>query len=225
MCGRFTLRISPENLREIFRASGEFHQRHLYNIAPSQTVAMIRSLDGQRTLSGAHWGLIPFWAKESKVGYSMINARAETVTTKPSFREPFKKRRCLIPVDGFYEWRRVGKEKTPYFIHRADDAPFAFAGLWDGWKPPQSGETIESCSIITTTPNEMMAQIHDRMPVILPESAYEEWLTTPPEQASTLTRLLVPLPDGELTCHIVSRLVNKPTNDVPRCVEPDSPPV
>jgi len=220
MCGRFTLRVSPVELREFFRAVGEFHQRHLYNIAPSQTVAIIREQEGQRTLSGVHWGLIPFWAKESKVGYSMINARSETVASKPSFREPFRKRRCLIPVDGFYEWKREGKEKQPFFIHRPDNGIFSFAGLWDSWKAPD-GHTIESCSIITTTPNAMMAEIHDRMPVILPVAAYETWLTAPPEQASSLASLLVPLPDGELTCHSVSKLVNKPMNDVPQCIKPD----
>lgn len=221
MCGRYTLRVTQAELREFFRAIGEFQQRRMYNIAPSHTVAIIREQGGVRTLSGVHWGLIPFWAKESKIGYSMINARSETVATKPSFREPFKKRRCLIPIDGFYEWKREEQENQPFFIHRQDDGLFAFAGLWDSWQAPD-GHTIESCSIITTEPNQMMSKIHDRMPVILPISAYDAWLNTPPEKSAGLKSLLVPLPEGELTCHPVSKLVNKPTNDVPQCIEPDA---
>lgn len=222
MCERFTLRVSPADLRKFFEAVGDFIGRPSFNIAPSQTIPIIRLQEGQRTLSGVYWGLIPSWSKDSKSAYSMINAPSETVTEQRSFAVPFNERRCLIPVDGFYEWKREGKEKQPFFIHRPDNGIFSFAGFWDSWKSPD-GQIIESCSIITTTPNSMMAEIYDRMPVILPVSAYDVWLRTPPEESASLKSLLIPLRDGELSCYPVSKLVNKPTNNLPQCIEQSRP--
>jgi len=223
MCGRFTLRATNAEICEFFEATGNFQQKRMYNIPPGQTISIIRDIEGKRTLSGAHWGLLMKWAKDMQRGYSMINARAETITEKTSFKKPFQSRRCLIPVDGFYEWKRDHEtEKTTYFIHRPDDALFAFAGIWQSWESPE-GVEIDSCSIITTRPNGVMEKIHDRMPVILPISAYDRWLTTPPEKSSTLTSLLVPCPDKELTAYQVSSLVNKATNESEKCIEPFVP--
>lgn len=167
MCGRFTLRTPAKHIAEIFGLSDVFDLPHQYNIAPSQDVAAVRlNREGKkRELAMLHWGLVPFWAKDPKIGYRTINARAETLATKPSFRNAFKKRRCLIVADGFYEWQKTNGKKQPFLIHMKDDRPFAFAGLWEHWKGDD--EVIESCTIIVTEANDLMKPIHDRMPVIL----------------------------------------------------------
>src|SRR5690606_7874863 len=146
-----------------------------YNVAPSQDVLVIGLRLGARAAALHRWGLIPSWAKDPSIGYKMINARAETVHERPAYRGPFRSRRCLIPADGLYEWKREGKRKQPYRFLMKDEKPFAFAGLWDEWRGPD-GQTIRSCTIITTEPNELLATVHDRMPVILPPDAYDEWL-------------------------------------------------
>jgi putative SOS response-associated peptidase YedK len=191
-----------------------------YNIAPSQSIAAIRVAPEarQREFVRLHWGLIPPWAKDRKIGYSTINARAETVDSKPSFRSAFKKRRCLILADGFYEWQKSeDKKKQPFHIHMKDNRPFAFAGLWERWKG--GGEEIESCTIIVTEGNDVMKPIHDRMPVILDPADYGLWLDPEADNASQLRELLQPYAGDDLEADPVSTLVNSPKNDVAACVE------
>jgi putative SOS response-associated peptidase YedK len=165
------------------------------------------------------WGLIPFWAKDASVGYKMINARAETVATKPSFRDALKKRRCLIPADGFYEWRKAGKTKTPFCFTMADDSIFAFAGLWEQWKNPE-GHLVETCSIITTTPNSLCEDVHDRMPVILHDDVYDLWLDPGFQKADTVCALLKPFNPALMRRYEVSSRVNLVKNDDAECSEP-----
>jgi putative SOS response-associated peptidase YedK len=170
-------------------------------------------------LAMLRWGPIPSWAKDANIGNRLINARADTVAAKPSFRSAFKRRRCLVPADGFYEWKRDGKVKQPFFIHRKDEEPFAFAGLWERWENPEDGKEVQSCSLITTEANELMAPIHDRMPVILAESAYDRWLDLD-EPVSDLQSLLKPFPANELAAYPISTYVNSPKNQGPKCIEP-----
>ena len=220
MCGRFTLRLSPSELAEIFRLLREPDVRPRYNIAPTQPVAVIRAEGKFRDPSLMRWGLIPFWAKDDKIGSRLINARAETVAEKPSFRAAFRKRRCLIPADGFYEWKKLDdKTKQPYFIGLRHDDPFALAGLWEHWTGP-NGNPVESCTIITCPANESLAKLHDRMPVILHEDDYDRWLDPQNKQFEELQSLLVPYPAAEMRTYPVSKLVNSPKNDVPDCAEP-----
>jgi putative SOS response-associated peptidase YedK len=175
--------------------------------------------DGQRMLDAFRWGLIPSWAKDASIGNKLINARCETVAEKPSFRSALKRRRCLLLVDGFYEWKQTTKPKTPFFLHRKDRKPFAIAGLWEEWTAPDTGEVVRSCCIITTGPNALMAPLHDRMPVILSPSGQELWLRPEPVEASELQPLLVPCADDFLDAYEVSRVVNSPANDVPDCIQ------
>jgi putative SOS response-associated peptidase YedK len=190
-----------------------------YNVAPTQLVPAVRQEDGKRRLVTLRWGLIPSWAKDAKIGYRLINARADTVAAKPSFRSAFKRRRCLVPADGFYEWKRSGTLKQPFFIHRKDEEPFAFAGLWEGWENPEDDKEVQSCSLITTEANELMAPIHDRMPVILPVSAYDRWLD-PDEPVNDLQSPLKPYPADEMAAYPISTYVNSPKNQGPKCIEP-----
>jgi putative SOS response-associated peptidase YedK len=191
-----------------------------YNIAPTQEVASVRMEPEtcQRELSLLHWGLIPSWAKDAKIASKLINARAETVAEKPSFRAAFTKRRCLIVTDGFYEWQKLlGGKKQPHYIHRQDDKPFAFAGLWESW----NGEVgiVESCTIITTSANEVMQPLHDRMPVILSESDYDLWLDPAFKEKAVLQELLKPCPADWLEAYAVSTRVNNPKHEEAACVE------
>jgi len=165
------------------------------------------------------WGLIPFWAKDPSIGFKMINARAETVAAKPAFREAIRKRRCLIPADGFYEWLKNGKVKTPFCFTMADDSIFAFAGIWDSWRNPE-GKAIETCSIITTTPNALLIDIHDRMPVILPDDAYDLWLDPGFQKPDAICDLLKPFDPNLMRRYEVSNRVNLVKNDDPACAEP-----
>ena len=190
MCGRFTQRLSWRELHELMSLIGTPQNlRPRYNVAPGQRIAAVRRADDGRRLSMLRWGLIPFWAREPNIGYRMINARAETVAQKPAFRAAFKARRCLIPADGFYEWQRVGKSrKQPWLIGMKAGAPFAFAGLWERWEVPagltltgglaelRPGDALESCTIVTTEANALVAPVHNRMPVILPPALFEPWL-------------------------------------------------
>jgi putative SOS response-associated peptidase YedK len=219
MCGRFTLTSDLDRLTEhfAFRATNLSYTPR-YNIAPSQPVLTL--IDAQERRAGfLRWGLIPSWAKDPSIGDRMINARAETVAEKPSFRRALQKRRCLVLTDGFYEWRKEGKQKTPLFIALKSHEPFAFAGLWETWKS-STGEVIHSCTIITTTPNALMESIHNRMPVILPRAAEEPWLDRTVEDPQSLLRLLTPYPTEEMVAYPVSQLVNSPRNDTPACIEP-----
>jgi putative SOS response-associated peptidase YedK len=220
MCGRFALTLDPADLQEAFpeyilpaQAAARF------NIAPSQPILAIPN-DGLNTANFYVWGLIPSWAKDASIGSRLINARAETLAEKPSFRSAYKYHRCLILSNGFYEWqRRPGTQtKVPHFIHLKSGQPFAFAGLWDRWQPPDGSEVI-SAAIITTAANAVVGHIHDRMPVILPRSAYAQWLDPTPHFPVDLNRLLSPYPDSEMEAYPISTLVNAPANDRPDILE------
>ena len=204
MCGRFTLK-RPERIK-FDRIVDTFDLDNIiprYNIAPSQDVLAVVERDAVREIVSLQWGLIPFWSKEAK---AFINARVETIEEKPTFKESFERRRCLIPADGFYEWERAGtKLSQPYYFQMKDGAPFAFAGIWDRWKT--NGNTITSCAIITTTPNELLSEIHHRMPVIMRPESHDLWLNEE-SRPGDLKEILVPFPATEMTSHAVSRDVN-----------------
>jgi len=226
MCGRFALISDTQQVAELFgidltavTAIPEAVAR--YNIAPTQPVLAARLDDnGQRELTFFRWGLIPSWSKDMSIGSRMINARSETVADKPSFRAAFKRRRCLIPADGFYEWQKVGDRKQPIYIHATDKRPLALAGLWEMWQDPE-GSALQTCTILTTTPNELMAPIHNRMPVIIEPEDYEMWLD-PGETPEDGLHLLRPYSAEKMTAYAVSTAVNSPRNDSPECIEPIS---
>jgi putative SOS response-associated peptidase YedK len=218
MCGRYTLTTSVDVLAEEFEITSllpEVPAR--YNVAPTQEVAAVLVDDDERHLEMLKWGLIPSWADDPSMGSRMINARSETAAEKPSFRGAFKKRRCLIVADGFYEWQKVNGGKQPYYIRMEDGSPFAFAGLWESWD--KYGEEIRSCTILTTEANHLVGEVHHRMPVILPPENYEVWLDPDMREAEPLLDLLRPYPDEEMEAYPVSRFVNSPSNDDERCVE------
>jgi len=194
----------------------ELHTR--YNIAPSQPVPVIRQVGSGRTTSMMRWGLVPPWAKDPSIGTRLINGRSETVLEKPAFRDCFAERRCLVPANAFYEWEKAGKRRLAFHFGMKDGTVFAFAGLWDRWKSP-AGAILESCTILTTTPNELLQEVHDRMPVILHRNQYEGWLTTPPAKSRRLKEMLVPFEAELMTGYEVSSMVNSPRNDSPACAE------
>ncbi|MBI4531111.1 MAG: SOS response-associated peptidase [Candidatus Latescibacteria bacterium] len=221
MCGRYTLATDADRLRETFpdfSIQGELPLR--YNIAPSQDVAVVANI-AEKRVEFFRWGLIPSWAKDPGIGDWMINARAESLAEKPSFRTAYRQRRCLILTDGFYEWyRQPGSQtKTPIYIRLRSGEPFAFAGLWDVWRSVE-GPPVRSCTIITTVPNELVGQIHNRMPVILKPETYEVWLDPSERSPDTLSGLLTPYPTEEMTAYPVSPLVNNPRTDTPTCITP-----
>jgi putative SOS response-associated peptidase YedK len=222
MCGRYGLNTSPAKLRSRFNVPAVPElpfDGQLHNIAPSQQMPIVRQGNDGREMVLARWGLIPNWAKDAKIGYSLINARADTVAEKPSFRSAFKRRRCLIPADGFYEWKATGtKIKQPYFISLKDKEPFGFAGLWEQWDNPDDGKTVESFTIVTTEPNELTAPIHNRMPVILGTQDYSTWLD-PEEVPDTLKGLLRPFDAQLMDAYPVSTYVNSPRNQGEQCRE------
>ena len=223
MCGRFTLRLSPAELAEVFRLFREPVWTPRYNIAPTQPVGVLRPETAGFEFTPMRWGLIPSWAKDIKMGARMINARAESVAEKPAFRSAFQRRRCLIPADGFYEWQgivsKTTKKKQPYLIGLKNTLSFAFAGLWERWKPPEGGDPVESCTVITTEPNALCRKLHDRMPVILPEETWDRWLDNDEKDAEALKQLLVPYPEDEMEMFPVSTLVNNVRNEDPACVD------
>jgi putative SOS response-associated peptidase YedK len=219
MCGRFALTLDPADLQAAFpEFSLPARAAPRYNIAPTQPILAIPN-DGAHTADFFVWGLIPSWAKDPSIGSRLINARAETLAEKPAFRSAYRYRRCLIFSDGFYEWKTVPGQKTkvPHFIHLKSGEPFAFAGLWEHWQSADGSE-VRSTAIITTAPNELMAPIHDRMPVILPRHAYAQWIDPTPRFPVDLNRLLVPYPASEMEAYPVSTLVNSPANDRPEIV-------
>lgn len=221
MCGRFTLTTSPEQLRAAFYGLSVPDQvQSRYNIAPTQPVAVVAN-DEKFQVDFFAWGLIPSWAKDPAIGSRMINARAETLAEKPSYRSAFRRRRCLVLADGFYEWRQEpGKRsKTPMYIKLESGQPFAFAGLWENWNSPD-GSNIRSCTIITTEPNRLMQTIHNRMPVILPEEVFPAWLEARETEPASLQHLLAPFPAELMSAYPVSTLVNSPANEDARCIQP-----
>lgn len=218
MCGRYALRSPRARLEETFELQVPEWVTPRFNIAPSQAIAVIRERHGQREWAALRWGLIPFWSKQDNPRYATINARAETVAEKPAYRKPFRAQRCLIPADGFYEWKAAGKAKQPFFIHLKDDAPFAFAGLWDRWQ--QGEQVIESATLIVTDANAAMAPVHERMPVILSAEHWQLWLDQGHFDAQQLQALLKPYAGKDLELNAVNRTVNSPSNDSADCVAP-----
>lgn len=211
MCGRYTLITDIKKVAESFGVDPLPTNSPRYNIAPTQDIVAILK-NGTAHMSTLRWGLIPAWAKDESIGSRMINARAETLAEKPSFKSLLRGKRCLVVADGFYEWRTEGKSKTPMYITLQDNQPFAFAGLWDIWKAPD-GQQVQSCTIITTEPNELMATIHNRMPAILRPGAYEDWLNPQLRDEHVLTHYLQPYPTELMKARPVSKLVNNPKNE------------
>ncbi|MDO8389274.1 MAG: SOS response-associated peptidase [Actinomycetota bacterium] len=234
MCGRFVSSSSPDAISQFFGASFDTEELPVnHNVAPTNDVyAVVADHQGQRHLQTFRWGLVPSWAKDVKIGSKMINARSETLAEKPAFKGLFKKHRLIVPMDGFYEWRagdgatltaRGTPAKTPMFIHRADGSPLAVAGLWATWREPGAGPDdpwMHSCTVITTAANATMAPVHDRMPVLLAESDWAEWLDNSSHDPAALQRLLVPAADDVLVMHAVSTAVNSVRNKGPELIEP-----
>jgi putative SOS response-associated peptidase YedK len=221
MCGRFTLTDPDADLAVQFNLPEIPDMQPRYNIAPTQPVATVRvaGKSQAREMAMLHWGLIPFWAKDPKIGSRMINARAETAAEKPAFRAAFRRRRCLVVADGFYEWQKQNGTKQPFFIHLRDRRPFAFAGLWEHWEGPDDS-IIQSCTLLTCNPNDFLKAIHNRMPVILDPADYDLWLDPEVEDRDLLQPLLRPYPTQSMDGYPVSRYVNSPDNDSPKCIEP-----
>lgn len=226
MCGRYTLVTFREQLAEEFELYEVELMRPRYNIAPTQTLPVIRVLsnDERRQLNELRWGLVPKWAKDPSIGSRMINARSEEAATKPSFRVPLRRQRCLVPSTGFFEWKLVGDEgsrrpkKQPYYIHRRDERVFAFAGLWDRWQG-SDGCIVESYAILTTEPNELMRPLHKRMPVIVRPDDYALWLDPKMQDADRLRHLFSPFPSAELVACPVGTRVNSPAHDDTTCIQ------
>lgn len=221
MCGRFTLRKPGAILAELFALPEVPEWAPRYNIAPSQPVAtLVRTAEDPGPRFRIHrWGLIPSWAKDPRIGDRMINAQAETAATKPSFRVAFRRRRCLVLADGFYEWQALGRRKQPLYVRMRDDLPFAFAGLWEHWESG-AGEAIDSCTLLTMEPNELVRTFHHRMPVILDTQDYARWLDPAIQDPAALQPILRPYPAEAMIAHPVSTLVNNPSNDLPSCITP-----
>jgi putative SOS response-associated peptidase YedK len=221
MCGRFTQERPTSELAEIFEAEdlvGAPGGR--FNVAPTDEAAVVVQRDERRAIAAYRWGLIPHWAEDPKIGNRMFNARAETLATSPAFRDAFRKRRCLVPVDSFYEWQREGKVRKPFRIVGADAGPLALAGLWSGWRHPETGNVLRTFTIVTTTPNSLIRTIHNRMPVLLPPAAWDRWLDPALPDPAELNGLLVPADDDVLEAYPVSQAVNNVRNDGPGLIEP-----
>jgi putative SOS response-associated peptidase YedK len=216
MCGRYRRTTREEELARIYRIPipAQPDLPISYNIAPSRPVLAIRfnPETKQRGLDTLQWGLVPYWSKDGKTGF--INARAERIDVAPAFRRPFQKRRCLIPADGFYEWKKTAEGKIPYSIEMKDGSPFVFAGLWDGWQDPHTKEWLRTCVIITGEPNELAAQIHTRMPIILPPETHDAWLS-----GEAGKEILRPFPAEGMAAKVISKRINKPENNDPSVLE------
>jgi putative SOS response-associated peptidase YedK len=234
MCGRFVSTTPPDVLAKYFGAETpgpEYVVEPSHNVAPTQSIYAVYERSGVRRLETFHWGLVPFWAKDPGVGNKMINARAETLADKSAYKGPFAKRRCLIPADGFYEWKKIEgrKQKQPMYISRRDGEPLALAGLWAIWKDEkrtdENGDPLElySCTIVTGPPNETIAEVHDRMPVVLAPDRWSEWLDRENHDVAALSRLFVPAPAELFTIHPVSTEVNNVRNDGAHLIEESDP--
>lgn len=221
MCGRYTAsdEVSEYGNQIPFKPL-QLALTRRFNISPTQMAAVMVQEDDGNAVRLMRWGLIPSWAKDASVGYKMINARAETVAEKPSYRTPFKKRRCLVLADGFYEWKKEAKAKQPFRFVLTNGQPLAFAGLWESWRQPDAENPVHTFTIITTEPNELTREVHDRMPVILPARHYAQWLDREFDDPASLQRLLSPYPAAEMNAYPVSTLVNSPKNEIPACIEP-----
>lgn len=227
MCGRYSLSVPASVLVELFNARLDADLRPRFNIAPMQLAPVVRMAAGERRIQSLKWGLVPAWADDPKIGNSLINARAESAPAKPAFRAAFKRQRCLVPADGFYEWQQTPEGKQPFRIRRKDGQPLAFAGLWEHWTGRTSKDVdvaartapLETFTILTTEPNELLRSIHNRMPVIVNAADFEKWLD-PGSDPKSLETILHPIAADALEAYPVSRRVNKPSHDEPDCIEP-----
>ena len=220
MCGRFAQQRPASELAEIFAAEPLADDPGpRFNVAPTDEALVVVQRDERRAIAAYRWGLIPHWAESAKVGSRMFNARAETLPTSPAFRDSLIRRRCLVPVDGFYEWKREGTVRQPFLIGRADGMPLTLAGLWAGWRDPTTERVVRTFTIVTSRPNDQMADLHDRMPVVVPEDVWPLWLD-PATDRSELQAILQPTDDVLLRIRPVSRLVNDVRNDGPELIEP-----
>ncbi len=205
---------------KVYRLSSSPDLPPRYNLAPSQQIAVVREQNGgDRELAFLQWGLVPSWSKDPAIGYKMINARSETVHEKPSFKQAFLTRRCIIPASGFYEWEKVGKEKIPHYIHRRDGEMMSLAGLWERWKSPE-GKELETCTILTTAANSLIKKLHDRMPVILHSTELDLWLNRETDDINRLTELFHPYLSDQLEEYVVTKAVNSPSHDFSECIIP-----
>ncbi len=222
MCGRYAFYHPWHEFLETYLIEAPHLDEvpPVYNAAPSMNLPVVHQHEGHRQAEAFRWGLIPHWSKDEQIGYKMINARGETAASKPAFRKPFKTRRCLVPASGFYEWRKEGKEKQPYFIRFTDDTPMFFAGLFDEWVSKDDGEIIHSYTIITTDANPALQELHDRMPAVLPPNTFDLWLNPENQNTDHLTTLLQPWPKDDITFYPVSKAVGNPRNQGPDLVEP-----
>ena len=219
MCGRYTVTSAPEAIRALFGYSEQPNFPPRYNVAPTQPIAIVRLIDGKRQFALVRWGLLPSWVKDPKNFTLLINARGESVAEKPAFRAAMKRRRCLIPADGFYEWKATGARKQPHYVRAKSGEPLAFAGLWETWTGP-NGEELETAAIVTTRANKKLASLHERMPVIVPPDAFDLWLDCANVDAETATALIAPAPEALLEAYEVSTAVNRTANDNPQLAEP-----
>lgn len=222
MCGRFTNNAKPEQIEKEFKV-GRVNPKLFaprYNIAPTQMIPAVLEQDGQRIVENLKWGLVPHWSKDDSFASKLINARAETLSEKPSFRDAFKSHRCIIPATGFYEWdKKPSGAKQPFYFYLKDKDVFGFAGLWSEWTDKKTGELRETCTIITTEANKVLEPVHDRMPVILKAKDYDQWLDAKEKDTDKLQKLLASYPASEMASYKVSRSVNLPENDLPELIE------
>lgn len=221
MCGRYCITSAPEAIRALFRYREQPNFPARYNVAPTQPVPIVRMAEGEREFALVRWGLIPAWVKDPKGFSLLINARAESVNDKPAFRNAMKRRRCLFPADGFYEWKLHGGGKRPYFARPVGGGPMAFAGLWETWTGP-NGEEMETAAIVTTEANTEMAAVHHRAPVIVPREQFDLWLDCKNVDEKIAAELLAPAPDGSMQVYEISPAVNRVANDAPALLEPYS---
>jgi len=219
MCGRYTVTATPEAIRALFCYVEQPTFPPRYNIAPTQPIAVVRLVDGERHFALMRWGLLPSWVKDPKAFSLLINARAESVNEKPAFRNAMKRRRCLIPASGFYEWKVLPGRKRPFYIRSTSGEPVAFAGLWETWTGP-NGEELDTAAIVTTRANRTLSPIHDRMPVVVPPEAFDLWLDCATVDATTAAAMLVPAQDDLFEAYEISTAVNRTANDNPKVIEP-----
>jgi putative SOS response-associated peptidase YedK len=223
MCGRYAITSAPEAIRRLFGYDEQPNFPPRYNVAPTQPVPIVRLAEGKRQFALVRWGLIPSWVKDPRAFSLVINARGESLNDKPAFRNAMRRRRCLFPADGFYEWRREGERKTPYYVRLKAGGPLAFAGLWESWMGP-NGEEMETAAIVTTRANRTLAAIHERMPVIVPPDAFDFWLDGAKVDAETASALIAPAREGVLEVYEVSSAVNRTANDTPDLIKPVTAP-
>ncbi len=219
MCGRYTVTATPDVLQALFGYPEQPNFPPRFNIAPTQPIAIVRLMDDKRQFALVRWGLLPSWVKDPKAFTLLINARGESAAEKPAFRAAMKRRRCLIPADGFYEWQAVGGRKQPFYVRAKSGEPFAFAGLWETWTGP-NGEELDTAAIVTTRANRMLSPIYDRMPVIVPPEAFDLWLNCAAVDATTASALIAPAPENFFEAYPVSTDVNRTANDDPKLIEP-----